>query len=333
MVLWLGPLEIGTEHSMVLIVSVLSQFLIVWIFYYIEERLRHKYILETKILAAQREADAHERDAARARRELEIAEGASHAKSSFIANMSHELRTPLNATIGFSQILKVHKEIALSDDKIVEYAHDIESSSQHLLSLINDILDLSKIEAGRVELAHDKVGLCEAFDQSIKFVSPAALGKDIDIEASVPDGFPRLIADQRALKQIMINLLSNAVKFTHDGGKVKLEAILDEHYAIIIKVVDNGVGMSPETLERVMQPFEQGEVVYARQNGGTGLGLSLVKALIELQEAHFCIESAEWKGTTVTLRFPAKLTAEGLDPDPHCGGFRQSSELLEEQFI
>jgi signal transduction histidine kinase len=308
--LWLGPLELIHEHSIFLVSSVLSQFVLVWVFYFVEGRMRKRVEFQTKMVAAQKEAEAHERSAEQAKRELEISESANRAKSSFIANMSHELRTPLNAMIGFSQILKAHKETPVKDEKIVEYSNDIESSAQHLLSLINDILDLSKIEAGKVDLAHDKLKLCEVFDHSVRLIAPTASEKDIKIDTVIPDGFPRLIADQRALRQIMVNLLSNAVKFTHDGGQVKLEAGQDtDSEAIIIKIRDNGAGMSAETLKRVMQPFEQGEVVYARQNGGTGLGLSLVKALAELQDAYFCIESEEWRGTTVTLRFPPSQTA------------------------
>ena len=189
------------------------------------------------------------------RQALLRAEGASQAKSVFFANMSHELRTPLNSIIGFSETLKVQMFGPLGDPKYIEYASDINASGTHLLDVINDILDISKIEAGEVEVSDEAVDLPTLVESAIKMLREQAEDRNVTLSRIFPSDCPRLRADPRHIKQIVINLVSNAVKFTPPKGTIKLEISMDAMNALSIIVEDTGIGIKPENIATVLEPF------------------------------------------------------------------------------
>jgi len=240
-------------------------------------------------------------DATRAHRK---AEGASRAKSEFLANMSHELRTPLNAVLGFAEIIKDRTFGKDASDRYAEYAAHIHFSGQHLLGLINDILDLSKIEAGKRELDETTFDLVAAAREVRCFVEPQAARKGLTLALDAP--LPITVrADERALRQIMTNLLSNAVKFTPSGGRVILRVTTNGEHGALIAVTDTGVGIKPDELEKVLERFGQARhQIAASDEQGTGLGLPIVKGLLELHGGTMRIESTYQKGTTVTCVLP-----------------------------
>jgi PAS domain S-box-containing protein len=233
----------------------------------------------------------------------ERAEAASHTKSRFLANMSHELRTPLNAIIGFSDILSREMFGPLGNERYSEYAKLINESGAMLLDLINDLLDMSKIEAGKFELHYENVAVSEAITSSVRLVLRRAEEKGVAISTKVePDGVV-LRADQRAFKQIMLNLLSNAVKFTEPGGRIQVEAIEDAG-RMRLTVRDTGIGIPAGVLPRLARPFEQASNDPSRAHGGSGLGLALVKSLTQLHGGEFAIASEEGHGTEVIVTLP-----------------------------
>jgi len=221
--------------------------------------------------------------------------------------MSHELRTPLNAVIGFSEIIK---EALLGDDSIEPYrgyAQDIHDSGCHLLSLINDILDMSKIEAGKLELFEEDIDLHDAIEASLRLVTERAHRNSVSLSTDIPDDLPKLKGDLRKFKQIAINLLSNAVKFTRSGGCVSTRLYVGDNGNLYLRIADTGIGISEDQIEKVLEPFGQAEAGLNRQYEGTGLGLSLTKSLAELHGGRIEIQSATKgpdKGTTVTVIFP-----------------------------
>ena len=234
----------------------------------------------------------------------EQAELANRAKSEFLANMSHELRTPLNAILGFSQTIAAEMFGALSNDRYKEYAGDIHSSAVHLLELINDILDMAKIEANEFIVSDDLFDAISAVGRCVRFMSERAARKQIEITVSIEAKRLAVAADQRMFRQILLNLLSNAVKFTNEGGKVWVEGgeIVDGY--LEFRVGDTGIGMAPEDIEVALTPFGQvgrGRLVAQE---GSGLGLSIVSRLIGLHDGSLSINSEIGKGTLVTLRFP-----------------------------
>ncbi|MFC7049726.1 sensor histidine kinase [Emcibacter nanhaiensis] len=239
-------------------------------------------------------------------RAKKTAESANRAKSEFLANMSHELRTPLNAIIGFSEILTSDFIGMNREEKMKEYAGDIRDSGHHLLNIINDILDLAKVEAGHMELDEKSVDLIETAEHASKLIAPQARKKNITIHQHIPETMPHLIADDRMIIQILVNLLSNSVKFTPAGGEVVISARLDEKGRCVLSVSDNGIGIDEEELEEVLNPFQQVDNSYAKEHQGTGLGLSLVRAFAELHEGKIGIESEWGLGTTVSVTFPAR---------------------------
>ncbi|MGO1119787.1 PAS domain-containing sensor histidine kinase [Rhodovibrionaceae bacterium A322] len=236
-----------------------------------------------------------------------LAEQSSNSKSEFLATMSHELRTPLNAIIGFTEMLLL-KSLSLSEEKTDEYHHSILSSSRHLLNLINDILDLAKVDAGKVEVVPEDIQLHHLVEECTLFLEPALQNKQIEL---VPHLSPVAVTtDPRLMKQILINLLSNAVKFSPAGGKIELNMKLRSRTEVEILVKDHGQGMTDSELETAMEPFVQLENSYRRTQEGTGLGLPLVVRFAQLIGARFAIDSAKGTGTTAQLLVPCKPQAE-----------------------
>jgi signal transduction histidine kinase len=244
----------------------------------------------------------------RAQRELvravEAAEIANKSKSEFLANMSHELRTPLNAIIGFSEIMQNEMFGEIGNDRYTAYARDIHESGMHLLYVINDILDLSKIEAGKLSLTLAEVNLADVIDASIRLIRQTAADADITVESKLGDDLPVVRVGLRMLKQMLMNLMSNAIKFTPTGGRVRITAARAGAEYVKIAVVDTGIGISPEDLPRVLEPFVQAEHPVANRETGTGLGLPLTKSLAELHGGTFQLWSRVGFGTRAVLRLP-----------------------------
>ncbi len=230
------------------------------------------------------------------------AELASKAKSEFIANMSHELRTPLNAIIGFSDML--HTQTVTSADKVQQYSGYIKQAAEHLLALINGILDVSKIQAGKLSVDREPIELAPVLSSCLLIIEAKAREKGIMVESSVASNLPRISADSLRLKQILINLLGNAVKFTPDKGRIRIEAsMLQQGYAVI-SVTDNGAGMSPAEIETAMRPFGQIDTAFNKRHEGTGLGLPIAYALARLHGGDLRIDSQKGAGTRVSLILP-----------------------------
>jgi signal transduction histidine kinase len=246
---------------------------------------------------------------ARLFRELEaksrLLEAASRHKSEFLANMSHELRTPLNAILGFSEVL-AERMFGEVNDKQAEYLQDILSSGRHLLSLINDILDLSKVEAGRLELELGRFYLPTALDNALTLVRERATRHGITLTQTVDHRIGDIIADERKVKQILLNLLSNAVKFTPEGGRVGLTATAGDG-AITIAVSDTGIGIAPEDQAAIFEEFRQVGREDARKQEGTGLGLTLAKKFVELHGGQIGVQSQVGQGSTFSFTLPARI--------------------------
>src|SRR5712691_7130241 len=230
------------------------------------------------------------------------AEQASSAKSDFLAKVSHEVRTPLNAIIGFSEVMLEERFGPIGNDRYRDYIKDIHASGGHLLSLINDLLDLSKIEAGKLELTFAGVALNDLTQQCVAIMQPQANRERIIIRTSLPRALPQVVADARSVRQIVLNLLSNSIKFTGAGGQVIVSTALNDNGDVVLRVRDTGIGMSEQDLVTALEPFRQ---VATAVRGGTGLGLPLTKALAEANRASFQIKSAPKEGTLVEIAFPA----------------------------
>src|SRR5690606_36705300 len=233
------------------------------------------------------------------------AEAANFAKSKFLANMSHELRTPLNAILGFSEIMKDELLGPIANETYRGYAGDIHKSGQHLLKLINEILDLSRIEAGRYELREEAVDLREIAAESRRLVQLDADGKGIAIVDQVRPDLPLIWADRRAVHQICLNLLSNALKFTPAGGAVYLRIGLTRNGEPFLAIIDTGHGIPKEEIPQVLSTFGQGSLALKMNQGGTGLGLPIVKGLAELHGGRFELRSEPGRGTEAIAIFPA----------------------------
>ena len=242
----------------------------------------------------------------------DAAEEVSRAKSRFLANMSHELRTPLNAIIGFSDIMRQEILGPMGNERYREYAGLIRDSGQHLVDLISDLLDMSKIEAGKFAIDAKPFELGALIEECLNMVRVTADNAGVILARDLAEELPSLIADRRALKQSLINLLSNAIKFTPAEGRVTVAAHNDGD-ALLLQVRDTGVGIPEKDLARIGRPFEQVEGDLQRMHKGTGLGLSLVKALAELHGGEMQIDSALGDGTTVSLRLPLKAKAATSD--------------------
>lgn len=240
----------------------------------------------------------------------DAAEFANQAKSQFLANMSHELRTPLNAILGFSEVLREQMLGPVGQPKYIEYARDIHSSGSHLLDLINDILDLSKLEAGKFELRETNVSLADIAQQCVALVRQRAQKSGITLDVDVSDDLPAFRGDERGVRQVLLNLLSNAVKFTLAGGRVVVTASWNEEKGFAISVSDTGIGMSQEEVEIALTPFGQVDSHLARQHQGTGLGLPLAQSLVRLHGGDIVVSSIQGEGTTVLVRFPKHRMVE-----------------------
>jgi len=234
------------------------------------------------------------------------AETANASKTAFLANMSHELRTPLNAILGFSEIIAQECFGPVGSQRYRDYAGDIHASGAHLLSLINDLLDVAKIEAGRMDIAPHPLDPGRVFDVALKLIAIKAREKDQTLAITVEHGAPPLYADERAVKQILINLVSNAVKFTPVGGHIEVVGGKSRDGDFQITVRDNGPGIPPDKVEMIFSPFNQVDNRFDRQAGGTGLGLALVKGLAELHGGRAWLESEFGKGCSVFVALPVK---------------------------
>jgi two-component system, cell cycle sensor histidine kinase PleC len=232
------------------------------------------------------------------------AETANRAKSEFLANMSHELRTPLNAIIGFSEMMSQQMFGALGSDKYSEYSQDINKSGQFLLDVINDILDMSKIEAGRTELEFGSVNLKSIIDDAVRIITPRANSSQVSVAKRVSI-MPDLHADGRAIKQVLINILANAVKFTPEGGKVAISA-REREGVVHVRISDTGIGIPAHDIQKLGRPFEQVENQFTKTKGGSGLGLAISRSLVELHGGTLRIESIVGEGTTVTVSLPRR---------------------------
>ena len=243
-------------------------------------------------------------------RELEKSQAeavsANAAKSQFLANVSHELRTPLNAIIGFSTMLETEQFGPIGSKKYIEYARDINESGKHLLDVINDILDLTKAETGKLSVNIEPLNLQKIVEKALNIVAGQAYQRKIDIYTDIPAKLPKLYADRVRLVQILLNLLSNAIKFSDEGKKVVVrafaEAAKNGTYYFTIEIEDQGIGMSKEMLSKAFQTFNQSDAGLNRKYDGAGLGLPLTKRLVELHHGKIKLESVEGKGTVVTVR-------------------------------
>jgi PAS domain S-box-containing protein len=251
-----------------------------------------------------------------AEQELRIAkiqaETASRAKSTFLANMSHELRTPLNAVLGFAEAIMGEVLGPVGNARYAEYAGHIHASGKHLLDVINDILDMTKIESGNMDLRLERVDAANVMQACAQLVLESAQRGEVGFIVKRPQDAIMLRADEKRLKQILLNLLSNAVKFTLPGGKVTFGVELDEKGALLFTVADTGIGMAPQQIARAMEPFQQIDNSMTRRYEGTGLGLPIAKSLSELHCGELLIVSSPGKGTTAQLRLPTSCVISAL---------------------
>ena len=246
------------------------------------------------------------RKSAELERARQTADAANQAKSQFLANVSHELRTPLNAIIGFSTMLSEEQFGPLGNPKYVEYARDIHDSGRHLLDVINDILDLTKAETGKLTVTFTSLNLSKIIEKALRIVAGHAHQRKIDIYTDIPEKMPKMIADPVRLVQILLNLLANAIKFSHEGGKIvvraRAEAARQGVYYFTITIEDKGIGMSEADIRKAFSTFNQADAGLNRRYDGAGLGLPLTKRLVDLHHGKIKIESTVGEGTVVTVR-------------------------------
>ena len=281
------------------------------------ELLTDERLARGRLQAQSRELRTIARDLGRARDEATIA---NRAKSEFLAHMSHELRSPLNAIIGFTEVMTARMFGAVQPTRYREYVEDIHASGVHLLAVINDLLDLSKAESGRMELNETTVSIEEAATSAMRLVRERAYEATVRMMLEVPSTLPHLRADERMIKQIILNLLTNSVRFTQPGGAVAVNACIDGEGRLSLSIIDDGVGIDAADIPKVLEAYGQADIARSRSSEGTGLGLPLVKSMAELHGAGIEIDSALGQGTTVTIRFPAeRLVAPGTTTDRRAG--------------
>lgn len=243
------------------------------------------------------------------------AEMASRVKSEFIANMSHELRTPLNTVIGFSKLLSKHKDTTISDDDIVQYAELIHDSAGQLLAIINDILDISKMQSGRYTLDHNEFSLAGVAEAAVASLQASARQADLTLTCATDNQLPPIRGDAAKLQQVLTNIISNAIKFTPAGGKIAVSMSRISNVGVCIHVRDTGIGMTDEEIGIALTPFGQVDGSHTRWREGTGLGLPIARALVELHGGEILIDSSKTNGTQVTITLPSRNLVAALDPD------------------
>jgi signal transduction histidine kinase len=234
----------------------------------------------------------------------DVAQAANRAKTEFLATTSHELRTPLNAIIGFSQLIR-KETFGPMPDKYLGYVGDIEESGKHLLEIINDILDIAKAESGRFDLTEEDVDTRQVIAASLRLVHTRAAKSRITMSVRVPADLPRLRADHRRVKQMLLNLLGNAIKFTAEGGSIVVSAGVEDDGSLAVRIADTGIGIAKENLAKVTQPFFQVDNSLARRNEGVGLGLPLVSSFMQRHGGMLVLTSELGRGTSAMLCFPA----------------------------
>ncbi|PDT03115.1 PAS domain-containing sensor histidine kinase [Rhizobium chutanense] len=240
------------------------------------------------------------------------AETANAHKTDFLARVSHEIRTPLNAIIGFSDMMAGERFGPIGHPRYIEYANDIGRSGRHVLDIVNDLLDISKIEAGEMDLDFAAVGLNEAVSEAVALVQPQANGQRVIIRTALSHAVPEVVADLRSIKQIALNILSNAIRFTPSGGQIVVSTSYETNGSVVLRVRDTGIGMTRSELDQAMKPFRQVSSTQSRHRGdGTGLGLPLTKAMVDANRAVFSINSAPNEGTLVEITFPSQRVLAG----------------------
>ena len=275
----------------------------------LEQAARREAAPETEVVAVMRDVTERKLQEQALEQARSAAEAADAAKTRFLATMSHELRTPLNAIIGFSEMIAQEQSLMLGAAQRKEYAELINDSGQHLLSVVNGILDMSKMESGNFELTPEPFAPRAALINCCNLLALRARENGVDLSADVPQDLPIVTGDPRAFKQIVLNLVSNAIKFTEHGGRVKVSAGV-EGARLLLRIMDTGVGIAADDLKRIGDPFFQAGKTYQRRHEGTGLGLSIVKSLVNLHSGEMSIESKIDEGTTVTIALPINFVAE-----------------------
>ena len=230
-------------------------------------------------------------------------------KSEFLANMSHELRTPLNAIIGFSQLL-IDRKVGPMNEKQAEYLGDILEGGMHLLRLINDVLDLAKIEAGKLQLYREEISVAQAMREVCETLLPMALGKNVKVQHEAGPGADEAYLDGRKVRQVLYNLVSNAIKFSKPGGRVDVRSLADGRGGLTLQVADQGIGIRKEDIDKLFQQFQQLDSGSARHYPGTGLGLVITQKLVELHGGKVAVESELGAGSIFSAHFPAQMPAE-----------------------
>jgi len=248
----------------------------------------------------------------RLRRSAGEAVAANQAKTTFLANMSHELRTPLNAIIGFSELIKAEIFGPVGATEYADYVSDIHDSGKHLLQIINDVLDMAKIESGQLEPSFRDIDMAHIAETCVSMSSVLADKGDVALTTNIPNDLPEVLADSRMMKQIILNLLSNGIKFTPAQGNVVLSIAADKAQGCVIEVRDDGIGMDPADLDIIMQPFGQVDTNLNRENEGTGLGLPLVKSMVELHDGSVEIDTQLGRGTAVIITLPPERLADNV---------------------
>jgi two-component system, cell cycle sensor histidine kinase PleC len=269
--------------------------------YLLETHIRHNYIAQKVIEQKNNVMKAL----------LDEAEAANRAKSEFLAVMSHELRTPLNAILGFSEVFKQQMMGPLGSAKYLEYAGDIHSSGEHLLAIINDILDLAKAESGKLDLTETAFDPNAVVEKTLRMCAQKAEEGRVALDFAPASGNFLVVADERLIRQVTVNLITNAIKFTPPGGRIEVSALVSRMGGFSLQVKDTGIGIPAGDLERVLRPFEQVESATARRHGGTGLGLPYSKKIVEIHGGSLSLSSRENVGTTVTVELPASRVRTG----------------------